>query len=170
MNERETIDISGIDKAALLVALFNNSAPGGMGFLQAGFGPTVMTVDDARQVIASEHHDPGAPREGLSYDYLFGRPLKSDISGDSYDPWGYDRDNGGPGTAAGIIEKLRTQGTVTDPETEQRSHDLAMTRAHEAMAMANTQTQYGEAEILLGGSDIGDVLEKAVDREVDRRQ
>lgn len=170
MSDRDTIDISGIDKAALLAALFNNSAPGGMGFLQAGFGPTVMTVEDAREVIASGHHDPGAPREGLSYDYLFGRPLKSDIGGDTYDPWGYDRDNGGPGTAASIIEKLRTQGIVTDPETEQRSRDVTMTRAHQAMEMANTTTEYGDSEIKLGGSDIGDVLERAVDHEVERRQ
>ena len=33
MSDNKMVDISGLDKAAVLAVLFNASAPGGMGFL-----------------------------------------------------------------------------------------------------------------------------------------
>ncbi len=108
----ESIDISGIDKAVLLAALYNNSRPMGMGFLQARSG--AMSAEEAAEEI--KRGDDSARMFGnkteLYFDYLRGRPLKSNISGDTFRPWGYDRDNGGPGTAAKIIAKLRTEITA----------------------------------------------------------
>ena len=107
----DEINIAGIDKAELLAALYNNSRPMGMGFLRAKDG--VMTADDARKELGTggDHgRDFGANSCGNSpmyFDYLHGRPLKVDLSGDSLRPWGYDRDNGGPGSAARIVESLR---------------------------------------------------------------
>jgi hypothetical protein len=112
----DRVNIAGIDKGELLAELFNNSRPFGMGFLQAGRGPDVMTADQGRDLIAKTlnrefGHDSAmmfGPLLGdLHFDYLFGRPLKVNLTGDEVDPWGYDRDNGGPGTLAAIVGKIR---------------------------------------------------------------
>lgn len=112
----DVVNIAGIDKGDLLAALFNNSCVAGMGWIRASEGPEVMTPDQARELIqktlGKEFAHDSARQFGqfngrLYFDYLFGRPLKADISGDEMAPWGYDRDNGGPGTLAAIVEKLR---------------------------------------------------------------
>jgi hypothetical protein len=107
------IDIKGIDKAELLAALFNGSRQMGMGMLHAA-GVKPMTVEEARKYIETgDDHvrmfgdQVLSSRESRVYfDYLLGRPLKSDIGGDTFRPGGYDRDNGGDGAAARIIAKL----------------------------------------------------------------
>ena len=91
------VDITGLSKGQVLAALFNASAPQGMGFLQAANGPQVMDREFAEEIT----------REYLVFDYLFGRPLKIDLSGQSFDPRLFDRDNGGTGTAQLIINQLR---------------------------------------------------------------
>lgn len=114
----EIIDISGLDKAAVLATLFNATTPGGMGFVQAGRGPTVMSIEDAQKLI-DDGTSPDVGSQGahdLYYDYLFGRPLKIDLSSDTLDPWGFDRDNGGDGTAQRLIEALRQNGNVDSVE------------------------------------------------------
>lgn len=108
--DEKTVDISGLDKAEVLQALYNNSRPMGMGFLQAKAGP--MSTEEARKELeAGDDSDRMFPSQRnpdrLYFDYLRGRPLKVDISGDSFRPWGYDRDNGGTGTAENIVARLR---------------------------------------------------------------
>jgi len=176
----EMIDITGLDKAAVLATLFNASAPAGMGFLQAGNGPKVMTIDDARQIIGNgDDPDYGGFHAGsLYYDYLFGRPLKLDLSGDTFNPWGFDRDNGGDGTAKLLIDALRTAEVVNDSTVNTDSHvethkALLIERSSEAMSFANTQstrtTEGGFVSYELGCDELGEVLEKAVDREIVRQ-
>lgn len=116
----EKVSIKGLDKAAVLAALYNNSQPVGMGWLQAV--PGGMTVEDARKEMDAgddrRRMFPDTPPNfidatpRLYFDYLRGRPLKVDLSGDEFSPWGYDRDNGGPGTAARIVEALRTVNSL----------------------------------------------------------
>lgn len=108
----EAVNIEGLDKALVLAALYNRSAPQGMGVLQAR--PGGFTVDDARAAIAEGDDSKrifgelaGRRNKELYFDYLRGRPLKVDLTGDSFDPWGYDRDNGGEGSAQRIIDDLR---------------------------------------------------------------
>jgi hypothetical protein len=112
------IDISGLDKGVLLAELFNRSQVMGLGVLQAGRGPQVMSHDEGRRIVEETlakkfGHDTamafGRLDGRLHFDYLYGRPLKVDLSGDGVDPWGYDRDNGGPGTLAGIVAHLRSE-------------------------------------------------------------
>ena len=91
------VDITGLSKGQVLAALFNASAPQGMGVLQAANGPQVMDIQTAEEIT----------RQYLEFDYLFGRPLKVDLSGQSFDPMLFDRDNGGNGTAQKIINQLR---------------------------------------------------------------
>lgn len=89
------MDISQLDKAAVLAALYNHARPQGMGFLH--FDLTPMTIEEARQIIAS----------GQTYfDYVKGRVMKVDLSKDFLDTRLYDRDNG-PGAAENaILEEL----------------------------------------------------------------
>ena len=88
------IDITGIDKAELLVALYHGTHPLGMGVLHDNpeFG-----IDDAKAALASE------PSGRL--DYVSGRPIKVNISGNSFDPALYDRD-AGEGAAQRIVDML----------------------------------------------------------------
>ena len=114
----ERISIEGINKAELLAALYNASAPTGMGFMWAGRAPAKMTAADTQAVIDGRGDDSDemfSKHRGpcLSFDYLHGRPLKVDLRGNDFDPWGFDRDNGGPGTAARIIERLRALAPVS---------------------------------------------------------
>ncbi len=97
----DVIDITGIGKPELLAALYNSSKPIGLGFLQAT--PEPMTYREAEIIIE---------QQGKRFDYLKGRPLKCDISGDSFDPWGYDRDNGGAGSAFKVIQSVRDGVTL----------------------------------------------------------
>jgi hypothetical protein len=92
-----TIDIRTLDKAAVLAALYNHSKVQGMGFLHAKPGP--MTVDEARSLLANGR---------VSFDYLYGRVMKVDLSGDSFDPRVYDRDNGA-GAAERVLSVLRAR-------------------------------------------------------------
>jgi hypothetical protein len=96
------IDIAGLDKAAVLAALYNAARPQGMGFMQ--YDPAPMTVEAAQTIV-------GVGR--LYFDYLVGRVMKVDIAKDQIDPWGYDRDNG-DGAAKVVIDSLRSTGEVNN--------------------------------------------------------
>jgi hypothetical protein len=85
------IDLKGANKAEVLVALYNNSRPLGMGFLH--FDPKPMGVEEAERLLGI----------GSYFDHLKGRVMKVDLSKDSLDPWLYDRDNG-DGAAARALE------------------------------------------------------------------
>lgn len=91
-----TIDITGLDKAAVLAALYNNSLRLGMGLLQPA-GARDMTRDEAADILA----------QGYTYfDYLHGRVMKIDLSSDAVDPRLYDRDLG-DGACVRVINSLR---------------------------------------------------------------
>lgn len=106
------VSIKGLDKAAVLAALYNGSAPVGLGFLQSRPGP--MTVEEARAFIPAgddrSRMFPELQKEHLYFDYLLGRPLKVDLSGDEFDPRLYDRDNG-QGRAERIVAELHASMT-----------------------------------------------------------
>lgn len=172
------VNITGLSKAEVLAALFNASAPGGMGFLQAMHGPQVMSVEDAEELVGAGntatpdyggHTLPGRPE--LYFDYLYGRPLKLNLTNDdSFDPWGFDRDNGGDGSAQRVIDRLRETKDVNPPES-QEAHETAMhLNAHQAMAFANTPSTVDGNVFTLGGDDVGAVLGQAVDNELRRHQ
>lgn len=92
----ENISITGLDKAAVLAALYDNAQPLGLGFLQ--FTPEPMTLEDARALLSKSHY----------FDYVKGRVMKVDLSGDDLRPHLYDRDNG-KGSAARVIAELRSK-------------------------------------------------------------
>lgn len=69
------INIAGKSKAKVLQVLFNASKQQGMGFMHAD-GASQMTEEQAQEITNSGR---------LNYDYLKGRIMKVDISGDEFD-------------------------------------------------------------------------------------
>lgn len=96
------IDIKGLDKAEVLAALYNATHQQGMGFMYLR-GDLPMTVEQAREEIKQAPH--------MCFDYLHGRVMKVNISGDEFDSWGFDRDNF-DGAAEKAIAPLREQKMV----------------------------------------------------------
>lgn len=80
--KEDVIDISNKDKAEVLVGLYNNSHPIGMGM--AKYDPTPMTVEVARKILEKQTH----------FGYLLGRPLKITLDGNIINVFRYNRDNG----------------------------------------------------------------------------
>ncbi len=82
----DLIDISKLDKAAVLAALYNASRPQGLGFLHAT--PQDMTTAEAATHLETQDY----------FDYLNGRVMKIDLSPTSFEkglaPFLYDRDLG----------------------------------------------------------------------------
>lgn len=87
------IDISKLDKARVLMALYNRAKPQGLGMLH--YDPAPLGFNEARELI----------RERMAFDYLKGRVMKVKLGSDELDPWLYDRDNG-PGAAARALAPL----------------------------------------------------------------
>lgn len=87
------IDISGLDKAKVLHALYHNSQCLGMGFLQA---KDEFSLEDAEKAL----------KESTYFDYLHGRVMKIRLDSDELNPALYDRDNG-QGAALRAISSLK---------------------------------------------------------------
>lgn len=88
------VDIKGLDKAEVILALWNGSHEQGMSFL--GTKTAHPTIADAREWIERN--------PSMYFDYLNGRVIKCDISGDEFDPRLYDRDCGACAAEAAIAE------------------------------------------------------------------
>ena len=86
------IDITGLNKAEILAGLYNASHPRGMGILH--HTPENMTTEEADEIL----------KETTDFDYLKGRVMKVHLSGNEFDEWLYDRDNGS-GAAQRVIDK-----------------------------------------------------------------
>lgn len=88
------IDISKLDKAEVLAALYNNAEALGSGV--ASWTPDDMPIEEAQALLD----------EGITYfDYVHGRGLKIDLSKDELDPRMYDRD-WGDGAAMMVLHLL----------------------------------------------------------------
>lgn len=93
------ISLVGIDKAAALAALYNASAPKGLGWFEAS--NETMTRDVAKELLKGQTY----------FDYLQGRVMKVDLSGDSMRVGSYDRDNG-QGAAERALAPLIVKSTA----------------------------------------------------------
>ena len=93
------IDITGLDKAVILAALYNAAKPQGLGVLH--YTPDDMTRAEAAKIVANTELQ-------LYFDYIKGRVLKVNLSGDTLNPNAYDRDNGA-GAAARVLALLRRE-------------------------------------------------------------
>ena len=120
------VSIGELSKASVLAALYNASAPVGVGFVEAITGPAVMDTASAQNYIDQR-------KGSLKFDYVYGRPIKVDLTGDSFDPRLYDRRNGGVGIARRIVEKLRKSNEVSS------SYTHAIHNANLMSALCDTQ-------------------------------
>jgi len=91
----EMIDISKMDKAEVLAALYNNSKAQGLGVLRAT--PEDMTKNEARLLL----------KEHTYFDYLKGRVMKIDLKSNELRTALYDRDNGEDAAALALKELNR---------------------------------------------------------------
>lgn len=83
------IDISNMSKAEVLAKLYNASKQQGMGFLDQNGHQQISTAE--AQAIIDERDK---SNDNLYFDYLLGRVMKVNLSGDALSPALYDRDNG----------------------------------------------------------------------------
>ena len=87
------MNIKGMDKAAVLAALYKHAQTQGLGVLHYQLGD--ISLEEARDLLKTQTY----------FDYLKGRVLKVDLSRDELDERLYDRDNG-PGAAAYALADL----------------------------------------------------------------
>lgn len=90
------IDIANLDKASVLMALYENAHVQGLGFLHASDEP--MSRDAALKLLERRTY----------FDYVQGRVMKVNLTGDAFDPFLYDRDNG-QGAAQRAIDTIRVK-------------------------------------------------------------
>ena len=100
------IDITGIDKAVLLAALYAAAKTQGLGFLH--YTPGAMTHAEAKEYVTNTE-------PWLYFDYIKGRVLKVDLSADMLDPRLYDRDNG-TGATARVVASIRKAEGNNEPQ------------------------------------------------------
>ncbi|MDP2967369.1 MAG: hypothetical protein Q8N87_03105 [bacterium] len=145
------ISIKGLNKADVLVALFNRAQSQGMGFMH--YDPKPMTRGIAEKLLS----------ETTDFDYIQGRVIKVDLSSDTeFDPWLYDRDNG-QGAAAEVIEALRKTGK-TNPASVQAAHHVnTVAAAEEVKANLNEKSEWKGSSLHLGLGDAADELGPKVD-------
>ena len=88
------VNIKGKNKAKVLKALYDNSRYQGLGFLQA-VPDDFVTVEHCEEILKNTTY----------IDYLYGRVIKVDLSGDEFNEYLYDRDCG-PGAAQRAVNKV----------------------------------------------------------------
>lgn len=93
------MDISGLDKAAVLAALYNHSRAQGLGLLHYDSAP--MGIEEARKILEELNAEGMRPY----FDYLKGRVMKVSLGSDELNTRPYDRDNG-EGAAAHALTEL----------------------------------------------------------------
>ena len=91
------VDIKGLDKARVLKALYDHSHVQGSGFLQA-VPDGVVTVEHCDMLLGSQTY----------FDYLHGRVMKVELSGDEFDERLYDLDCG-EGAAQRAVDSVRAE-------------------------------------------------------------
>lgn len=99
------VNIAGLDKSEVLVALWQASRMQGMsflGFLESG----ELTLEQAQQEIERRKHTGFDGKDSIYFDYLNGKVMKVDLGQNEFDPRLYDRDNG-EGAAQRAIDNLR---------------------------------------------------------------
>jgi len=149
------ISIAGLNRADVLAVLYNAAKPQGLGFLH--YDPTPMERAEAEALIS----------EYTYFDYLKGRVMKIDLSGDELDVQWFNRDNGA-GSAEVAIELLRTQADV-NPETVRAIH-AANTNQSAAYVKSRlneptrVEQEDGVAVYRLGLSDVAGALTPALDK------
>lgn len=91
------VNIKGLDKARVLKALYEHSHVQGLGAFQA-----------VHMGVPTLEYFAGLLEQGTYFDYLGGRVLKVELSGDEFDERLYDRDCG-EGAAQRAVDSVRAE-------------------------------------------------------------
>lgn len=135
-----SVSISGLDRGAVLAALYNAAAPRGMGFLK--YEHHFMTAEEANEILSKETY----------FDYLKGRPMGLTLKSDIIYPGGYDMDNGGEGTAKNIINSLRQDPSAVASLSIKQSHfQKTLLAIEEVLPQLGISSSCGIKEIPVGG-------------------
>lgn len=156
------MNIGGLNRAEVLAALYNRAKPQGMGFLH--YNPELMTTEQAQGILDGGH---------TSFDYLSGRVMKIDLSGDEVDTRLYNRDNGENAAENATAELTRT-GDPNSPAISEAHRTHTLTSAGVTKANLDEETTFedeGGVHIMhLGLSDVADHLRPRVDRVIDSEE
>lgn len=108
------VSIRCMDKAEVLLALWQASQMQGMSFL--GFlASGELTLEQAQKEVQERKHTREDGTDSIFFDYLNGKVLKVDLGQDEFDPRLYDRDNG-EGAAQRAIDNLKIALKVKNGE------------------------------------------------------
>jgi hypothetical protein len=88
------MNIAHLNKAKVLATLYNNAKPQGLGMSQ--YTPEQMSEKEAASLLEQTTY----------FDYLKGRLMKINLSGDELDTFLYNRDNG-HNAAEKALERLQ---------------------------------------------------------------
>lgn len=150
----DLIDLTGLGKATVLAALYNGARAQGAGFIN--YDPTPMEVNEATWLLKRQTY----------FDYLKGRAMKVELSGDQLDPRLYDRDNG-QGAAQRVINALRSTGLVNPEEVEQQHLDGTLDAARLVDEHIHDKNDYEERGGVLivhkGLSDLAPYIKPKID-------
>ena len=148
------INLLGMDKAVILAALYNASKPQGMGFLQ--YNPRPMSIEEARELL----------EEGTYFDYLKGRVMKIDLSGDTLETRSYDRDNG-DGAAEKAINAAVQNHDVNNADIQgkhrQATKESAIDLEGHLGDKSSFSTEGGIPVLHLGVDGFADKLQSKID-------
>lgn len=119
------VAIADLTKELVLASLYNAATPRGLGFTHYDARPMDSTLahhvinvrgGDLPHMLHKLHPESfglPAPCHTLAFDYLFGRPLKFDLSPDEVDVESYDGIHGN-GRARLVVDILRRTGDPAD--------------------------------------------------------
>ena len=176
MAEDTTVSMEGLDRAAVLAALYNNSYSAGLGVLH--YSATGMSVEEAAAELDRQESwlaERGGANDSPYFDYLQGRVMKIEIpkDGKELNTWGYDRDNG-EGAVAKVIAELRKTGEVNSTETQTTHREKqveAIENTREATKVPSTKKQVGNTFVInLGIDDLASEVNEALDKASEQLQ
>ncbi|EFQ97285.1 hypothetical protein MGYG_00326 [Nannizzia gypsea CBS 118893] len=93
MSSSELVDITGLDKVKLMLALYEKAC-------RSMYDVGHLSAEEARCMF---------DKQKGNFDYVNGRCFKCNLSGDFVSPWGYDRD-AGKGRFEEVVTELRKNG------------------------------------------------------------
>ncbi len=103
--EEEVVTIKSLDKALVLMCLFDFAKAGTSSVFNPLriFAPE-LSLAKAKKLVA----------EAFVFDYVYGKAIKVDLSGDAFSPYLYDRDNGKGRAQAAIDYAKKLSGAIQD--------------------------------------------------------
>lgn len=138
------VDIKGLPKHAVIAALWNAA------HAQSIFDRKHAMSETRARELATAVMASDKPFDRL--DWVDSRVMKVDIRYDSFDPVLYDRDNGGEGAAARVIERLRQHNEVPEHGKQQKVSQVDGGAPPQVHGDGAGQAQPQEALLPEGGS------------------